>query len=73
MPISQPKLDSDYSDRAIDCQQSIEGALLSIIEDAQGSGWNRPEAFDAIEELVRNFRLAYAEDPDPADDPSFND
>jgi hypothetical protein len=68
MPIKTPRFPEAYPDRDLDCQEALETALQSLIEDAQQSGWKRTESFDAIEELIRNFRLAYAEDPDPADD-----
>lgn len=68
MQVDQPQTDLDYSDRHLNCKQALEPLLIALIEAAQSAGWKRPEAFDALDELLVNFRLAYLQDPDPADD-----
>lgn len=45
-------------------------AIRDLVDRAQLAGWKTPELLDAIESVARNQRLAYAEDPDPADDPA---
>lgn len=69
MTIKAPKA-GNYPDRQLDCEMALEDALQDIIEEAQTAGWKRTESMDAIESLVANFRKAYDEDPDPADDPA---
>jgi hypothetical protein len=43
-------------------------AIRELVDRAQMSGWKTPELLDAIESVAKNQRLAYAEDPDPADE-----
>lgn len=69
MTISQPPQDGQYPNRRSDCKQALKLALQDLVEQAQQLGWNTLESLDAIQELVAEFRTAYAEDPDPADDP----
>ncbi|KQR79279.1 hypothetical protein [Rhizobium sp. Leaf341] len=67
---SGPRDNSSGPDRAFDCQESLGLPVTRIIDDAVMAGWTTPEVFDALEEVIRNRRLSYAEDPDPADAPS---
>jgi hypothetical protein len=66
--IGRPRHPGRYPDRAIDCEQEMDLAICDLIDRAQLSGWTTPELLDAIESVAKNQRLAYAEDPDPADD-----
>ena len=56
-------------DRHLDCQEALEDGLRDLIDQAVIAGWKPHEVFDALASLVRNSRLAYDKDPDPADDP----
>lgn len=70
MSITPSRFQPSHPDRDLELQEQLEPIIQSLLEDAQQSGWSKPETFDAIEELIKNLRLAYAEDPDPADDPT---
>ncbi|PYE41642.1 hypothetical protein DFI02_110139 [Rhizobium sp. PP-F2F-G20b] len=57
-------------DRDLECQEQLNLPVLDLIDQAVTAGWKTLEVFDALEEVMRNRRLSYAEDPDPADAPS---
>lgn len=57
------------TNRILDCQEALELELATILDKAQSVGWTQGEAMLAVEELIVAFRKAYAEDPDPAEDP----
>ncbi len=57
-------------DRAIECQEKLYVPVMRVIDDAVLAGWSTPEVFAAIEEVIRNRRMSYADDPDPPDAPS---
>jgi hypothetical protein len=44
-------------------------ALRTVMDAGNAAGWSTPEMLSAIERAVPNMRIAYNEDPDPADDP----
>jgi hypothetical protein len=58
-----------HPDRHLACQEAVEADLLEIIDKANMGGWGTVETMDAIEEVMKHLRLAYAEDPDPAEEP----
>jgi hypothetical protein len=58
-----------HPDRHLSCQEAVERDLLEIIDRANMGGWGTVETMDAIEEVMRHLRVAYAEDPDPAEEP----
>lgn len=68
MPISVPKNSPSHPDYNIDLQQAIELQLMAVIDDAAQAGWSRTEIYNAALEVIENLKLAYAEDPDPAED-----
>lgn len=69
MTIEAARLRVSHPDRYLACQEAVERDLLEIIDKANMKGWGTAETMDAIEEVVKHLRLAYAEDPDPADEP----
>lgn len=69
MAIEAAKYRVSHPDRYLACQEAVERNLLEIIDKATMRGWGTVETMDAIEEVMRHLRLAYAEDPDPAEDP----
>ena len=73
MPFPAPTLSANHRDRARACAEVFELALMKLIDRAVKVGWRSPECFDAIEEVVRSKRLAYAEDPDREDTPEETD
>lgn len=68
--IAPPRYAQPYSDRAVDCEHEMDTAVRDLVDRAQLVGWKTPEVLDAIESAVEHHRLAYAEDPDPSDDPA---
>lgn len=70
MTVEAPDYAVTHPDRSLDCQEAVEPDLQRIIADANKNGWGTIETITAIEEVMKNLRLAYAEDPDPAEDPS---
>lgn len=68
MSIHAPRFQPDHPDRALHCQESLESAVQELIADANQKGWGTVEVFAALEELLKNLRVAYAEDPDPEDE-----
>jgi hypothetical protein len=69
MTIGPAKHAVSHPDRFLACQESIEFDLQEIIDKANMRGWGTVETLDAMEEVLRNLRLAYTEDPDPAEEP----
>lgn len=62
-------LDPTHPDRDLACEEAMDYALRDIVDAANEAGWSTPELLSAIERVIPNMRKAYAEDPDPADDP----
>ncbi|MDW5312988.1 hypothetical protein [Rhizobium sp. PL01] len=67
--IDAAKHQVSHPDRALACQEAIELHVQQVIDDATTHGWGAIETISAMEEVLRHLRLAYAEDPDPAEDP----
>lgn len=68
--IRAPRTEAAGPDRELECQEQLDVPVMMLIDLAVTAGWKTPEVFDALEEVIRNRRLSYAEDPDPADAPS---
>ncbi|MCV9967070.1 hypothetical protein OIU34_35145 [Pararhizobium sp. BT-229] len=64
MTIEAAKHRVSHPDRDLACQETVEGAMQDIIADATTKGWGTMETINAMEEVLRNLRLAYAEDLD---------
>ena len=73
MTITGPKRRGEYENRGIDCQWAIENEIALVVDRAQSVGWKVEETLDAVEEIVRQLRQAFAEDPDPSEDPVLLD
>lgn len=69
MAIQAARLRASHPDRDLACQEAVERDLLEIIDKTNMQGWGTVETTDAIEEVVKHLRVAYAEDPGPADEP----
>ena len=69
MTIEAARYRVTHPDRHLGCQEAVERDLLEIIDNANIGGWGTVETMDAIEEVMKHIRLAYAEDPDPAEEP----
>ena len=65
--IRAPRAEAIGPDRELECQEQLDVPVMDSIDIAVTAGWRTPEVFDALEEVIRNRRLYYAKDPDPAD------
>jgi hypothetical protein len=66
--INTPKLPASHEDRHLLCQEEVDAPLQDILERATMHGWGTLEAISAMEEVLKNLRLAYAHaDDDPTD------
>ena len=70
--INTPKYPISHEDRLLACQEEVEGPVQVIIDRANMHGWTTLETITAMEEVLRNLRIAYDE-PDPAEDPPPTD
>lgn len=68
MKIRPPRFDSTHPDYQLECEAAMEDAMRELIDVAGQAGWRPKAIFPALASLVENQRLAYAEDPDPAED-----
>lgn len=68
MPIDAPHVSVTHPDRTASCLEAIEPDLARIVDEATTQGWGTIETISAIEQIMKNFRLAYDADPDPADE-----
>lgn len=57
MAISGPKLDCEYPDRFVGCEQAIEAELQALIARAMDAGWDEMEACSAILSLADHHVL----------------
>ncbi|KQT02810.1 hypothetical protein ASG42_25270 [Rhizobium sp. Leaf391] len=64
-----PDKPEGHEDRSEEIQALLDQPLRKLADDAAGAGWSMYEVLNAMEELVQNYRLAHAIDPDPAEDP----
>jgi len=67
--INTPKYPVSHEDRHLVCQEEVAGPLQIMLDLATTHGWGTIETITAMEVVLKNLRLAYAEDPDPAEDP----
>lgn len=67
--INAPKYPVSREDRSLACQEEVDGPLQMIMDEATTHGWGTIETISAMEEVLQNMRIAYTEDPDPAEDP----
>ena len=68
--MDEPKNHLFTEDRHLQCQELVDPLVRDLIDKANMGGWGTIETMEAIEEVTKNLRLAYAEDPDPAEDPN---
>jgi hypothetical protein len=69
MTLESPKYAGSHPDRPLNCQETVEVDLLELIDKANMLGWGTLETMDAIVEVITHLRVAYEEDPNPADEP----
>ncbi|WP_426130233.1 hypothetical protein [Pararhizobium sp. PWRC1-1] len=66
--INEPKYPVSHEDRNLACQEEVDGPLQIILDQANTHGWGTIETISAMEEVLKNMRIAYAEHPDPAEE-----
>lgn len=66
--INTPKLPVSHEDRHLLCQEEVDGSLQDILDRATTHGWGTLETISAMEEVLKNLRLAYSEDREPAEE-----
>lgn len=67
--IQSPSNPMDHPDAQIDRESMIDIPVRDFIDQLIQSGWSPDVVFAAMKGAVENQARAYAEDPDPADDP----
>ena len=67
--IIRPRQEGNYPGRNADCEEAMDIAIRGLIDLANNAGWKTPEVLAAIGSAIVHQRIAYSEDPDPADDP----
>lgn len=67
MTIGAAKHGVSLSDRGLVCQETGEGVLQEIVADAHAKGFGTIKTVNAIEAVLKDLRIAYAELPDPTD------
>jgi hypothetical protein len=73
MKIQAANHPGSHPDRNLACRETVESAMQEILADANTKGWRTIETINAMEEVVKHLRVAYAEDPDPTDATSETD
>lgn len=68
MPITPPRRTPDHPDYQLDCEEALDLAVRALVDEAIVAGWKPETVYEALGSLADNQRLAYDEDPDPADD-----
>lgn len=69
MTVVEPDYAVSHSDISLACEEAVEPELQRILADANTQGWGAFETISAMEEVLKKLRIAYTEDPDPAEDP----
>lgn len=63
--VDAPKFPVTHADRHLACQEEVDGPLQMILEKATIHGWGTFETIAAMEEVLKNLRLMYADHPHP--------
>ncbi len=69
MTIDRPSRPGAHPDYQIDCEMALEDEFRALVDRAVQAGWTPLVVYAAMSSLADNQRIAYGEDPDPADDP----
>jgi hypothetical protein len=56
-------------DRKLELEERLDDKVVDIVAEANDAGYGTEEVLDALDDVIDNQKLVYAEDPDPADDP----
>jgi hypothetical protein len=63
--IDTPKLPVSDDDRHLLCQEEVDGSMQDILDRATTHGWGTFETISAMEEVLKNMRIMYADHPHP--------
>jgi hypothetical protein len=63
--INTPKLSVSHKDRHLLCQEEVDGSLQDLLDRATTHGCGTLETITAMEEVLKNLRIAYADHPHP--------
>lgn len=66
MKTRPPSYDSTHPEYLTACKEALDNAVRELVDLAIVSGWEPAAVFASLDQIVRNQKLAYAEDPDPA-------
>jgi hypothetical protein len=66
--IETPKLPVSHEDRRLLCQEEVDGSMQDILDRATSHGWGTFETISAMEEVLKNLRIMYADHPHPNED-----
>lgn len=67
--IPSPRKPIGDPDAQIDCEFVLDEPVRDLVDATIQAGWPPHIVLAALKSVVENRALAYAEDPDPADDP----
>ncbi|WP_192183282.1 hypothetical protein [Mesorhizobium amorphae] len=59
--IQQPRHQSDYADRDIDCQEAMEPGFQAIVDCMLEAGWARGEVMRSLRQLIAADNMAQKE------------
>jgi hypothetical protein len=66
MTVDTENHSGSHPDPNLACQQAVEGPLQEILADAKTKGWGTIETLSAMEEVLKQLRLAWEKDPNAA-------
>lgn len=67
MQIPAPTRVIGDTNRSLECEQHFAAPIRGLLDQAVTAGWTAQEIFIAIEEVVKDLRSAYKDDPNSAD------
>ncbi|WP_276122686.1 hypothetical protein [Pararhizobium qamdonense] len=73
MEVEAPRYPPSHPDRDLECQETLDSVMRDILDQANQKGWGTVEIMNGMEIVLKHLRLAYAEDPDPEEDPELED
>jgi hypothetical protein len=66
--VDSPKAEPNTDDRHLELQQHLDPILADLIDQFAQAGYTTPEVIDGMRDVLWNRRMAYEQDPDPAED-----
>lgn len=68
MRIASPRHKTNHPGYQQGCEEALDPAVRALVDEAIQAGWRPETVYEALGSVADNQRLAYDEDPDPADD-----